>query len=258
MTKFLMFLSMAALIGSAVVAGINNRNLSKEQARIAELTEQLTRLNSELDDTQQKLEVAKDENDNARTTNQQAKADLSLSQDDLRRKKAESERLAAQMEDRRVQLEELAILEEKLDGRTPEMVQADLDRLVQNRDSLQSEIRQLEEEVVSVQDEYDKNVQKLGKLDEREQGRREQLALTGIEADIIAINREFGFVILNAGCDQGVSSDSGLLVQRGIDRIGRLRIVSVEPKVTVADIVPGSVNPGVQLMVRDKVIFEAR
>jgi len=64
-------------------------------------------------------------------------------------------------------------------------------------------------------------------------------------------------VIINAGAEQGVAPESSLLVVRGNNRIGRLRIVSVEPQVTVADIMPGSVVPGASLMVRDKVIFDS-
>ena len=258
MTKFLLFLSMAALIGASIVAGLNNRKLGDSRAKITELTQQLNSLNSELDQSQQALDAAKVANQQAKTANQQAKANLSLASDDLRRKTAESERLTGQYDEKKNELAEFALFEEKLKGRSSEQIQVEFDKLVADKAALQKEREELEAQVVKVQDAYDKNVQKIRDLDQREQKRREQLALTGIEADIIAINREFGFVILNAGSDHGVTPDSGLLVQRGVDRVGRLRIVSVEPQITVADVVPGSVNPGVQLMVRDKVIFETR
>jgi hypothetical protein len=258
MTKFLLFLSMAALIGAAIVAGLNNRKLGENRLKITELTQQLTTVNSDLDQSQQALTAAKDANKQAKTANQQAKANLELAADDLRRKTAESEKLAGQYEAKKNELAEFAVIEDKLKGRSVDQIKVEIERLNQDKASLQKERDDLESQVVKVQDIYDKNVKKLEDLDGREQKRREQLALTGVEADVIAINREFGFVILNAGSDQGVSPDSGLLVQRGVDRIGRLRIVSVEPQITVADIVPGSVNPGVQLMVKDKVIFESR
>lgn len=258
MTKFLLFLSMAALIGASIVAGLNHGKLGACRERISELTKQLNALNSELDQVQQALDASKVANQEAKTANQQAKANLSLASDDLRRKTTEAERLSAQYEGKKNELAEFALIEEKLKGRSAEQIQAEFDRLTQEKDTLEKERQDVEAQVVKVQDDYDKNIKKIGDLDVREQKRREQLTLTGIEADIIAINREFGFVILNAGSEQGVSPDSGLLVQRGVDRIGRLRIVSVEPQITVADIVPGSVNPGVQLMVRDKVIFETR
>lgn len=258
MTKFLLFLSMAALIGASIIAGKNHLKLAETKERITQLTQEFQRLNSELAEVQQSLDAAKLANADAKTSNQQAKANVSLADDDLRRKAAEGERLTAQLDEKKIVLDEFAVIEEKLKGQTPEQVQAEYDRLTQQKASLEKERQDLETQVVAIQDLYDKNAQKIGDLDQREQKRREQLALSGIEADVIAINREYGFVILNAGSDHGVAPDAGLLVQRGVDRIGRLRIVSVEPQITVADVVPGSVNPGVQLMVRDKVIFENR
>lgn len=258
MTKFLLFLSMAALIGAAIVAGLNVKKKGGVQDQLLALNQQHTQLNSELIQVQDSLDTSKVANQQAKTANQQAKANLDLAADDLRRKTKESEGLAAEYEGKKNELAEFAVIEEKLKGRSIEQIQAEFERLTQEKSTLEKEREDLEGQVVKIQDAYDKNVKKIEELDQREQKRREQLALTGIEADIIAINREFGFVILNAGSEHGVSPDSGLLVQRGVDRVGRLRIVSVEPQITVADIVPGSVNPGVQLMVRDKVIFESR
>lgn len=258
MTKFLLFLSMAALIGATSVSFLNNQKLGQSKRQAEQLSKRLTEENSKKVQAEQDKETAAVANKEAKNAKQQAKANLDLATDDLRRKTAESEKLNGESETKKNELAEYTEIERQLAGRSIEQIQKEFDGLTNEKANLQKERDDLESQVVKIQDTYDKNLKKVDELDQREQKRREQLTLTGIEADIIAINREFGFVILNAGSEQGVAPDSGLLVQRGVDRIGRLRIVSVEPQITVADIVPGSVNPGVQLMVRDKVIFESR
>tara|TARA_R110002096_G_scaffold67332_8_gene163352 strand:+ start:7569 stop:8348 length:780 start_codon:yes stop_codon:yes gene_type:complete len=256
MIKFLMAISMAALIASAVVAGLNNKKLTGERELYAQLTVKLNQLTSDLDEVQQNLETAEQELMVAKTSNDQASANLSLAQESLRRANTEVERLVAQFDSKKAELEEFAMLEKKLMGRRPETVRAEFEGKKMRRDQQRQELDQVRGEIVSTNNKVEKNESRIGDLVQEEKERREKVALNGMEADVIAVNREYGFVIVNVGSDLGVSSDASLLVQRGVDRIGRLRIVSVEPKVTVADIIPGTISPGAQIMVRDKVIFE--
>ncbi len=152
----------------------------------------------------------------------------------------------------------LALVKAKLRGRDPNTLIADFERLQGQRTGLEDELRSLENDVVKTQNAVETAQVRVDELVLKEEDRKEQIAVAELEGDLIAINREMGFVIINVGSDKGVKADTPLLVVRGVDRIGRLRIVSVEPQVTVADIMPGSVAPGASLMVRDKVIFETR
>jgi transcription elongation GreA/GreB family factor len=63
--------------------------------------------------------------------------------------------------------------------------------------------------------------------------------------------------MVNAGRAHGVSADSSLLVKRGNARVGRLRIVSLEDMMTVADVVDEAGVSGVVVKPGDKVIFES-
>jgi len=79
----------------------------------------------------------------------------------------------------------------------------------------------------------------------------ERNALVG---SITAVNEGWGFVVVNVGKDQGVENDSELIVKRGEQRIATLKIVSIQPGLTVADInqkdISGNVIQG------DAVIFK--
>ena len=86
--------------------------------------------------------------------------------------------------------------------------------------------------------------------------RAQKLALNGMVATVIAVNKEWGFVMVNAGRAHGVSGESSLLVKRGNSRVARLRIVNLQDTVSVCDVVKDSLIKGIKIQPGDKVIFE--
>ena len=87
--------------------------------------------------------------------------------------------------------------------------------------------------------------------------RVQKLGLNSLVATVIAVNKDWGFVMVNAGRQHGVAADSSLLVKRGNSRIARLRIVNLEDTVVVADLVDGSLVQGIDVQPGDNVIFES-
>ena len=76
-------------------------------------------------------------------------------------------------------------------------------------------------------------------------------------ATVIAVNNEWGFVMVNAGRAHGVEADSSLLVKRGNVRIARLRLVNLQDTACVCDVVKESLMKGIKVQPGDKVIFES-
>jgi hypothetical protein len=100
-------------------------------------------------------------------------------------------------------------------------------------------------------------VAKVQEEEEYQVERAQKLSLNSLVATVVAVNSEWGFVMVNAGRAHGVSADSSLLVKRGNARVGRLRIVSLEDMMTVADVVDEAGVSGVVVKPGDKVIFES-
>lgn len=80
----------------------------------------------------------------------------------------------------------------------------------------------------------------------------------GLQGRILAVNSGWNFVVLSVGDKQGVIVNAPLLVVRGSEPIARLRITSVEPSTSIADVLPGSVRRGVTVQPGDTVVFEGR
>lgn len=77
----------------------------------------------------------------------------------------------------------------------------------------------------------------------------------GLEGRVLAVNPNWNFVVLNIGDRQGVVTNSSLIIKRGGNLVGRLRVTSVEPSTSIADIQAGSVPKGSYVQPGDVVIF---
>ncbi len=95
----------------------------------------------------------------------------------------------------------------------------------------------------------------LAALKEREAQRRSKSMRSGLEGRILAVNPSWNFVVLSLGDRNGVVNNAEMLIKRGSQLIGKVRITSVEPSTSIADIVVNSVRSGVSVQPGDSVIY---
>ena len=92
-------------------------------------------------------------------------------------------------------------------------------------------------------------------LKEREDQRRKQQMKKGLEGRILAVNPAWNFVVLSLGDRNGVVNNSEMLIKRGSQLVGKIRITSVEPSTSIADILANSIRPGFAVQPGDNVIY---
>jgi len=78
----------------------------------------------------------------------------------------------------------------------------------------------------------------------------------GLEGQVIAVNQNWSFVVLGIGDRQGVVPNAEMIVVRGGQAIGKVRVSSVEPSTAIADVIPGSLGRGVRIQPGDRVIYQ--
>lgn len=121
---------------------------------------------------------------------------------------------------------------------------------------LTTQLQEKETLVAKLQSELDnsKGIQKglQAKIDQKTQ----VLLKKGTEGRILAVNPAWNFVVLNLGDKQNVSNNTELLVKRGTRFLGKVRITSVEPSTSIADIVVNSMPQGATISPGDTVIFQ--
>ena len=81
------------------------------------------------------------------------------------------------------------------------------------------------------------------------------VARQGLNGRVMAVNSGWNFVVLDIGDRQGAAVSAPLLVLRGGQPIARLRITSVEPSTSIADVIPGSIARGTTVQPGDRVVF---
>lgn len=75
-------------------------------------------------------------------------------------------------------------------------------------------------------------------LAEEDARRKQHVMKPGLEGRVLAVNPSWNFVVLSMGDHQGVVPSATLLVKRGGYLVGKVRVTSVEPSTSIADIVP--------------------
>ena len=75
----------------------------------------------------------------------------------------------------------------------------------------------------------------------------------GIEGSILAVDPEWGFVVLNVGEQDGVRENGELMISRGGKLVGKVQISSVETDRSIANVMPGWLQTDIQ--VGDEVLY---
>jgi hypothetical protein len=138
----------------------------------------------------------------------------------------------------------------------PESLQEDLNRIKQGIAELkaQSETKQQEVDaenakVVAVQRAVDN-------LARKKEERQKAFERNSMSATVVAVNDDWGFVVVNAGEPEGISESTKLIVTRGTQTIGKINILSVSGSRTIANILTDTITPGYSIAPGDKVILE--
>ena len=76
-----------------------------------------------------------------------------------------------------------------------------------------------------------------------------------MSGSVLAVDRNWNFVVLDLGDRNGVLNHAEMIVTRGNGMVGKVRITSVEPSQSIADIVPNSTPPGLTIQRGDRVIY---
>ena len=250
-----------ALAAITALLGFLNRNtlvqtkadLTTSQAEVAATKKSLEETNGKLAESQKSVAEWTTKNENSQAEVAKFKAEVEAKQSDLELAKTQQNTINTENEMLKGQVADLKSEGEKLNQEITTLKDEPL------RDDLeQSKIKVAELETLNKQ--LSANLESTknrandleGQLAEK---KRVQKA-NDLSGRILAVNEAWNFVVLNVGDKSGVASNTELLVKRGNTRIGRVRITSVEPASSIADIIPGSLVNGLSIQPGDYVVTE--
>ena len=209
-----------------------------------------------LKETEDQLAATKTDLEKEKEAKRMVEADLDKTKTELMAKIAELDQANAKAvalqkaidemgakpgEDPKVQIEamktQLADLETK--NKELELVKAELTTRVETAEGQKKEAEQ-----------------RLAVADTEIKKYRDGVIRQGLSGQILAVNAGWGFVVLSIGDREGAVANKTLVVTRGGQSIGRVRITNVERSQSVADIIPSSFVRGTYPSPGDGVIFQ--
>jgi len=208
-----------------------DKNVKKDTESLAGLRKDLSLTNANIDESES--EVGLEER-----SLKQIVADLKR----VRQEIEEKNKFVAEVEDafaaEGVKFDEV--------GQYLEDLQAEQKELTTSYSELEANIETSEEKLV-------KNNGRIGDFEEKKAKRLQRMRSNAAEASVAAVNHDWGFVVVDLGNDFLVTTESELLVKRGSNMIGRLKLNAIEPGRIICDIDYASMVPGVAVQVGDKI-----
>lgn len=257
MTKVLFILSVVVM-GVSIFFAIQNKNafvdarnakaamhrtIKKELTGVNQLVADIAKVNGDIGKVQGDAD-AEGERLKAHT--------VKISQID-----SESKRTLEESDAKTKKLEELKAQLAKLPADVkPETLAEDLNKMKQTIAELQGQAEAKKKEVEAEQVKIAAAEKEKGEIVHKIEERKKAFERNGLTARVIAVNSDWGFVVIDAGKAIGITEDTKLLVTRGTQTIGKLSILSVEGNRTVANILTDSLVAGMSPAPGDRVILE--
>lgn len=258
MGKVLLIVSIIITAATAALGFINKGKLDAVHQTLADTESGLQTAKQDLTKAQQELKSSKDslatttaekdqavsQADTLKTELDKTKADLTAVNTQLGTKDSEISRLTAEIQEKQARI---ASLESNTSVAAPAAPSAEDQAKLQEQETL----------ITKLTGDLDSARRQLEELRTREQNRMTQKMRNGLEGRVLAVNQAWNFVVLNLGDRNGVVSNAEMLVKRGGQFIGKIRVTSVEPSTSIADIVGNSVPRGLVIQPGDNVIYRA-
>jgi predicted RNase H-like nuclease (RuvC/YqgF family) len=256
MQKPLLFAAIILSLGAAAVGYLNHDKLANLKDQAAKATSESQDAQKKLQATAKDLKAAKDKADQISKDAEKNSGDLAdlrsqlssatSGMSDLQKENADIKaKLAQKDSDMAAKDSRIAELESKGSGSS-------------SGGGSDEAKKQLEEQkllTAKLETKLKDQESQLSVLKEREAQRRTKIMRNGLEGRILAVNPSWNFVVLSLGDRNGVVNNSEMLIKRGSQLIGKVRITSVEPSTSVADIVANSVRNGLSVQPGDSVIY---
>jgi len=269
MTKILLIASIVLSLGAAALGFLNRGKLMDARTEVESVASKVALTEKQLEAASKDLEAKKaeitgfnSEKDQltsqlgeAKTELDKSKADLTAATDKATALEAEVTGMKADAEAKDLKIAELeqrpAAGAAPADTAGADGGTADLTGTTAERD----EARTL---LAAAQDENTTLKAQMAELQSKEKSRQTAQMRQGLQGTILAVNQAWNFVVLSLGDRQGVVANAEMLVQRGNQLLGKIRITSVEPSTSIADIMVRTVPRGFTVMPGDTVIYQAK
>jgi len=205
-------------------------------------------LKKSLEQAQTDLATKEKEATDAKTAAETAKTELAKAQEDVKSKEAELAKVEQARKD----------LEAKIGPVPPEQLASKIQELTDAKTKLETEMA----EAAQLRDSFKKKAEEaeaqFAAKDRQIAEYKGNYVRNGLTGKVLAYNPGWNFVVLNVGDKAGLKSGVQLVVTRAGAMIGKVRVSTVEPSTSIADVLPGTIARGESVQPGDSVVFEGQ
>jgi chromosome segregation ATPase len=270
MTKIFLIASIVLSLGAAGLGFLNRDKLKTTKDELENAASKVTLTDKQLESLTKDLEAKKteitgfnSEKDQltsqlgeAKTELDKSKADLTVATEKATALEAEVTGMKADAEAKDLKIAELE--QRPAAGAAAPAATAGADGGAADLTGTTAERDEARTLLAAAQDENTTLKAQMAELQSKEKSRQTSQMRQGLQGTILAVNQAWNFVVLSLGDRQGVVANAEMLVQRGNQLLGKIRITSVEPSTSIADIMVRTVPRGFTVMPGDTVIYQAK
>ena len=225
-------------------------DLKKTKATLRTTQADLTKTKDELKKTNEELTTTKADVE----TKAKEIATLKGSLDEATKKVADvTAQLEAKTKEAATLADQFEQIKKVFEGVKPEELKAKIDQQAADLMKAQTELAEQKQVNVGLTAQLDSTKASKEKAETTVKTYVDGTVKAGLEGKVLAYNPGWNFVVLSVGDKAGVRANAPLIVKRGNEMIARLRITTVEPATSIADVVPGSTHG--KILPGDTVIF---
>jgi hypothetical protein len=258
MQKILVIATIALSLATAALGYLNKTKLTESRAEATKFKTESATNASKAEKTAAELKAAKE-------TLAVASSDAEKTASEISSLKEQASKATVALSDIQKQVadKDATITQQKTDMEAKDARITELESKVSSAakpakaetEELKKQIEEKEILTTSLSAKLKDQESQLSALKEREADRRKKQMRNGLEGRILAVNSSWNFVVLSLGDRNGVVNNAEMLIKRGAQLIGKVRITSVEPSTSIADIVANSIRPGLAVQPGDNVIY---
>lgn len=253
MSKILLIAAAVFLLGSTGLSFLNKGKMTAKTDEIKRVNGVAAAAQSDATKARATLKEAGKKLDAQASKTAEVQGQLNAATDNLAKLKDEAAASAKNLADKDAEIDRLnKAVVVAVSGGKPAAVEGDpaaqvqtlttqRDELKTVNDSLQNRVKSMESQVADLQRERASHIAGTSR--------------PGLAGKVLAVDRNWNFVVLSLGDRNGVNSNTTMVVRRGDSMVGRVKITTVEPSQSIADIIPNSVPPGVSVEAGDTVIY---
>jgi hypothetical protein len=261
MAKILLIISALVIAATAYLGFATKQKVDALQEDLKKNKNTLTATDADLKKTKGTLKKTEEDLVAAKATIEDRDKDIAQKKGELDKITADFSKATTDLAQRTKEFEELQRQFNDLTkdpSITPEQMGVRLKELQAAKAKLETDLAEQTALVEALQAEKKTTETELAQSKQQVQAYKHEITRPGLSGTILAYNPGWNFVVLSIGDRHGLKANARLVVRRGGQMVGKVKVTSVEPSTSIADIVPGSVPKGMSVQPGDSVIFEGR